>query len=111
MAITRQTYAVELADGRTLTAEVANPDTVRWEMTASRRWPELLPKSDADGNVQFKAPVLMQTFVCWSALKRAGQYEPDFEMFRDADCIGFELTEDAAVDPTQPEAATVSPSV
>lgn len=107
--IRKQTYIVALADERELSVTVVNPDTVRWEMTAARRWPELLPKSDDEGNVQFKAPVLMQTFVIWAALTRTGQYEGDFETFRDSDCHGFELGADDVVDPTRPEPDPGSP--
>ncbi len=98
--MTRKIATVRLADGRLLRTEVGNPDTIRWEKTAARRWPELLPDVK-DGEVRFKAPMFMQTFVAWASLKRTRQYDGEFEQFADTDCLEV-TTDEEPVDPTPP---------
>lgn len=113
MTMTRQAFAVTLADGRVLTVSPGNPDTVRWEMTAAKRWPELLPKPiPGTDSLAFPAPMVMQTFVTWAALTREGQYDGKFEDFRDRDCLDIDPVEDVAVDPTPaaPESGPLSTS-
>lgn len=102
----RQTFAVTLADGRTLEVSPGNPDSIKWEMTAAKRWPELLPKPvPGTDQLAFPAPMVMQTFIAWAALVREGKYEGKFEDFRDRDCLDIDHleNEDVPVDPTQPE--------
>lgn len=101
MSLTRQSFTVTLADGRELTATPGNPDTIRWEMTAAKRWPELLPKPiPGTDQLSFPAPIVMQTFITWAALTREGLYDGKFEDFRDRDCLEVEPLEAEDVDPT-----------
>lgn len=97
----RQTARVLLADGRTLTVTLGNPDSIRWEQTAARRWPELLPDTDEAGRMRFKAPLFMQTFLTWAALKRTKQYADTFEKFSEEDALEISV-EETEVNPTQP---------
>lgn len=99
---TRQTAHVQLEDGRTVSVALGNPDTIRWEQTAARRWPELLPDTDDHGNLRFKAPMFMQTFVAWAALKRTRQYDGTFEEFSERDALVIDVAEEETVRPTQP---------
>lgn len=98
--VTRQVAVVRLASGDTLRVEIANPDRIRWEQTAARRWPELIPDVQGD-HVTVKAPMFMQTFMAWSALKRTNGYDGTFEQFSETDCMDIDL-EDEPVDPTRP---------
>lgn len=98
---TRQTGHVRLADGRQLTVELGNPDQIRWEQTAARRWPELLPDADENGRMRFKAPLFMQTFVVWAALKRCRLYDGEFQEFSEHDALDVDVTEEP-VHPTLP---------
>lgn len=97
----RQVVTVVLADGTELTAALGNPDSIRWEQTAARRWPELLPQADDHGNLQFKAPMFMQTFMAWAALKRTRQYDGTFEEFSERDAMDVRVSEEP-IRPTQP---------
>lgn len=98
--ITRQVAVVRMADGTTHRVEVANPDRIRWEQTAARRWPELIPDVVGD-RVKVKAPMFMQTFITWAALKRTNAYAGTFERFSENDCLDIDL-EDEPVTPTKP---------
>lgn len=100
-SMVRQTATVQLADGTVLTVKLGNPDSIRWEQTASRRWPDLLPDTDSQGNLRFKAPMFMQTFMTWAALKRTKQYADTFEKFSEEDCLVIDVAEEP-VDPTRP---------
>lgn len=99
--MTRQRARVSLANGDVLDVEIGNPDTIRWEQTAARRWPELLPDVDDKGNMRFKAPMFMQTFITWAALKRCRLYDGDFETFSTTDALDVTVDE-VAVNPTPP---------
>lgn len=99
--MTRQHAYVRLANGDELDVEIGNPDTIRWEQTAARRWPELLPDTDDKGNMRFKAPMFMQTFVAWAALKRCRLYDGDFETFSTVDALDITVDE-VDVNPTPP---------
>lgn len=84
------------------TTQTDNRDAVRWDMTRGRKnWP-----TGED------APVLWLTFIAWSALVRAGDFEGDFAAFNDVtvsiraiDIDGAPITgedpESLAVGPTQ----------
>lgn len=99
--LVRQEATAHMADGSTLTVRLGNPDSIRWEQTAARRWPDLLPDTDAQGNLRFKAPLFMQTFMTWSALKRTNQYGDTFEKFSQEDALEIDVNE-TDVNPTQP---------
>jgi hypothetical protein len=101
---TRQQFTCYMADGRTLVVVSGNPDTLRWETTAARRFPELVPTTDDKGNMSFKAPMFMQTFVAWAALKRTRQYDGTWEQFSETDCLDV-TPEEIEVNPTQPAPA------
>lgn len=102
-ALTRQTLDVHMADGRVLSVQAANPDYIRWELTAAKeRWPII--ETDAAGNAQVRAPILYMTFLAWAALTRTGQYSGKWSDFQTTDCVQVVAAEDAEpVDPTQPE--------
>lgn len=86
---------VHMADGKQLEVLVANPDMVRWDMTAHKhKWPSME-----------EAPVLWSTFVTWRAAVRAGTYAGKWEDWSERDCLSVDMevaTEDE--DPTQPGA-------
>ncbi len=103
MTVTRQPFVVTLADGRELITTPGNPDTTRWEMTAAKRWPELLPKPvPGTDQLSFPAPVFMQTFIAWASLTREGKYDGKFDDFRERDCLDVDAQEVEDVDPTPP---------
>src|SRR5699024_1258355 len=85
--------------------DATNPDHVRWEMTAARRWPEMLPDADTGSDrISIRGIQLQQTFICWAAMKRTGQTSIEFEDFRDTECIDIEEVGDAENgDPTRQE--------
>lgn len=99
-AVTRQVVTVTLADGQTHEVETANMDRIRWETTAARRWPELIPDVIGD-QVKVKAPIFMQTFMAWAAMKRQRLYDASFEQFSETDCVDLDV-DDVPVGPTHP---------
>lgn len=98
--VTRQVVTLTMADGQTHEIETANPDRIRWEQTAARRWPELIPDVVGD-QIRVKAPLFMQTFMAWAALKRLRLYDGSFEQFSETDCLDLDV-DDVAVGPTHP---------
>lgn len=98
----RQALAVHMADGRVLEVEAANPDYIRWELTAAKeRWP--IVSADAAGQASVPAPILYMTFLAWAALTRTGQYAGKWAEFSETDCQAVVAAEEHPVDPTQPE--------
>ena len=83
------------------TTQTDNRDAVRWDMTRGRKnWP-----------AGHEAPVLWLTFIAWSALSRAGDFEGDFAKFND---VALSVTavdrEGAPLGSLDPEAMTVGPT-
>lgn len=98
----KQALQVHMADGRVLEVEAANPDYIRWELTAAKeRWPII--ETNAAGEAQVRAPILYMTFLAWAALTRTGQYAGKWAEFSETDCESVTAGETADVDPTQPE--------
>lgn len=93
-----QRATVHLASGEVLDLRVANPDMVRWDMTAAKhKWPSM-----AD------APMLWATFVTWRAATREGLYTDTFDKWRDEDALDVDLQEAERADPTHPGAEPAS---
>src|SRR5699024_10832098 len=94
-----------MADGSTHHVTPLNPDHVRWEMTAARRWPEMLPDADTgSGRISIRGIQLQQTFICGAAMKRTAQTSNEVEDCRDTECSAIEEVGDAEhVDPTRQE--------
>jgi hypothetical protein len=70
---------VTLNDGRTLTAQVTNPDYLRWDRTAAKHgW-----------QAMSKIPFTWLTFVAWSALRRTGALDESatWEEFSEHLCV------------------------
>lgn len=85
------------------TTQTDNRDHVRWDMTRGRKnWP-----TGQD------APMLWMTFLAWSALVRAGDFEGDFAKFNDVtvsiSAVAVDGTPLDATDPTDPS-LTVGPT-
>lgn len=90
------TFTVELADGQTHDVESSNPDTVRWDMFATKH-----------GYDMNKSPFVWQTYMSWCALVRLGLYSGQWDQFAYVDCVDVEPiipegAEDDAPDPTRP---------
>lgn len=95
--LTRRDATVELADGRILTVRLINPDLLRWEDTAQRQgWDTVTVKDGVAVPVQAQQ---QSTFLIWAALTRTGQYHEKYQLFRDSDCVDFDVNE-VDVDPT-----------
>lgn len=97
-ALNLQRATIHLASGEVLDLLVANPDMVRWDMTAAKhKWPTMKD-----------APMLWATFVTWRAAVRTGAYDGTFEKWRDEDALDVDLEEPEAADPTRPGPEPVS---
>lgn len=80
----RQFVTVTLSGDREVSAEIRNPDRVRWDMTAAKHgWPSFQD-----------SPFLGMTFLAWAALKRTGEYVGTWEQFRDDDCMDIEILDE-----------------
>lgn len=80
----RQFVTVTLIDEAEVSAEIRNPDRVRWDMTAAKHnWPSFQD-----------SPFLGMTFLAWAALKRTGQYAGKWEDFKDNDCLNIEILDE-----------------
>lgn len=80
----RQFVNVTLIDDREVSAEIRNPDRVRWDMTAAKHnWPSFQD-----------SPFLGMTFLAWAALKRVGEYAGPWDKFRDEDCLNIEIVDE-----------------
>lgn len=80
----RQFVTVTLSDDREVSAEIRNPDRVRWDITAAKQnWPSFQD-----------SPFLGMTFLAWAALKRTGEYVGKWEDFRDTDCMNIEILDE-----------------
>ena len=80
----RQFVTVTLSDDREVSAEIRNPDRVRWDMTAAKHnWPSFQD-----------SPFLGMTFLAWAALKRTGDYVGTWEQFRDDDCMDIVILDE-----------------
>ena len=80
----RQFVTVTLIDETEVSAEIRNPDRVRWDMTAAKHnWPSFQD-----------SPFLGMTFLAWAALKRTGEYAGKWEDFRDNDCLNIEILDE-----------------
>ena len=98
--VVQQSAEVTLADNRTLSLTITNPDMVMWDMTSHKhKWPAMKD-----------APMLWATFVTWRAAVRSGQYAGKWEewMERDAVDINLQGEDDDEVGPTQPGPAPAS---
>jgi len=101
MPLTRANATVELADGSILEVRILNPDKLRYEKTAAvHGWPVPTVK---DGAVAMNNLRFQQTFEIWAALTRTDQYSGSWEVFRDKDCVDFDVDEDEAVAPFRPD--------
>lgn len=104
MSIKRRLIDIELADGRELTVETANPDHIQWELTAAKQnYPTVKVQGD---DVIPLAPQLMMTFLAWAAAVRTGQLDMKWPEFFATECVGIEPQDEADVDPTQPGPST-----
>ena len=77
---------VLLEDGQVLTAQVMNPDYLRWDRTAAKHgWPSMA-----------KVPHTWLTFVSWSALRREGKLPQDvtWEDFSERMCLQVQNARD-----------------
>lgn len=80
----RQFVTVTLIDEAEVSAEIRNPDRVRWDMTAAKHnWPSFQD-----------SPFLGMTFLAWAALKRTGQYAGKWEDFSNNDCLNIEILDE-----------------
>lgn len=73
-------FAYELSDGTTGEVTVQNRSLIAWDETRGiRKWPDAK-----------EAPTLWQTFLCWHALTRAGEYDGKFDQFKD-ECEALDM--------------------
>lgn len=94
----RQQITVTLDDGRVLKTETSLMDTLRWEKVNNRGWFD-----------REKTSLSQISFIAWSSLARAGEYDGNWEAFS-AHIADLELVDDAAggeagepPDPTGPD--------
>lgn len=93
-----QEATVHLANGDAVPVRIANPDLVRWDLTAHKhKWPDME-----------SAPILWATFVAWAAMTRQGLTTAKWEEFQSTECMGVEMAEAEPVDPTPPGAEPAS---
>lgn len=87
---------VHLSDGTTHRVQPANPDMVRFDLTAARNnWPS--------GE---KAPFFWMTFLAWAVLKRTGLYPHDFEQFSEHDCLELDNNRENEAEDEDPKLST-----
>jgi len=97
-SIQGQEATVHLANGQSVTVRIANPDLVRWDLTAHKhKWPDMEA-----------APMLWVTFVAWAAMTRQGLTKAKWDDFQATECMGVEMAAEEAVDPTPPGAVPAS---
>jgi hypothetical protein len=85
------TIDVVLEDDTEHVVRIDNRDYVRFDLTRTRqKWP-----SGSD------APFLFQTFLAWSAMKRAGLTRLPWEQFQDA-CVFASMRKETEDDVTRP---------
>lgn len=104
MSLKQRLIHIELADGRELTVQTANPDHLQWELTAAKQnYPTMKIQGE---DVIPLAPQLMITFLAWAAAVRTGQLDMKWPEFFQTECLGVEPLDETDVDPTQPVPST-----